>query len=196
MFLKKYIGDKNFYKMVLTVALPIMIQNGISNFVNLLDNVMVGSLGTEAMSGVNIVNQFLFVFNLIIFGAISSAGIFTAQFHGNRDTEGEKYTVRFKLIIALLVGVAGVLIFHFFDSEFISLFLHDGSAEGDLALTLEFGKEYLAVMLIGLIPFALSQIYASTLRETEETIIPTDTEKNNMAIAVYKRIVCCLVASA
>ncbi len=172
MTLKKYIGDKKFYKMVLTVALPIMIQNGISNFVNLLDNIMVGRLGTEAMSGVNIVNQFLFVFNLIIFGAISSAGIFTAQFHGNRDVEGEKYTFRFKMIISLLMGIVGILAFYFFDSEFISLFLHDGSAEGDLALTLEYGKEYLGVMLIGLIPFAISQVYASTLRETEETILP------------------------
>ena len=64
MFLKKYIGDKRFYKMVLTVALPIMAQNGITNFVNLLDNVMVGRLGTEAMSGVTIVNQFVFPVSL------------------------------------------------------------------------------------------------------------------------------------
>ena len=63
--LKKYIGDKKFYRMVLMVALPIMVQNGITNFVSLLDNVMVGRLGTEAMSGVTIVNQFIFVFNLI-----------------------------------------------------------------------------------------------------------------------------------
>lgn len=172
MFLKKYIGDKRFYKMVLTVALPIMAQNGITNFVNLLDNVMVGRLGTEAMSGVTIVNQFIFVFNLIIFGALSSAGIFTAQFHGNNDIEGEKYTFRFKLIIAAVVGVVGIAVFYFFDTSFISLFLHEGSAEGDLALTLEYGKQYLAVILVGLIPFALSQVYASTLRETGKTVLP------------------------
>ena len=55
-FIKKYFGDKSFYKMLLAVAIPIMVQNGITNLVNLLDNIMVGSLGTEAMSGVSIVN--------------------------------------------------------------------------------------------------------------------------------------------
>ena len=60
-FRKKFIGDKAFYMMVLGIAVPIMIQNGITNFVNLLDNIMVGRLGTEQMSGVSIVNQLMFV---------------------------------------------------------------------------------------------------------------------------------------
>ena len=57
----KFIGDRNFYKMVLAIAVPIMIQNGITNFVSLLDNIMIGQIGTEQMSGVAIVNQLLFV---------------------------------------------------------------------------------------------------------------------------------------
>ena len=74
-FIRKYVGDRQFYRTVLGVAVPMMIQNGITNLVNLLDNVMVGTLSTEAMSGVSIVNQFIFIFNLLIFGAISAAGI-------------------------------------------------------------------------------------------------------------------------
>ena len=81
--LKKYIGDKKFYRMVLAIAIPIMIQNGITNFVSLLDNIMVGRLGTEAMSGVSIVNQYVFIFNLLIFGAVSAAGIFASQYFGS-----------------------------------------------------------------------------------------------------------------
>lgn len=65
---KKYIGNKAFYMMVMAIAVPIMIQNGLTNFVNLLDNIMVGRLGTEEMSGVSIVNQIIFVYNLCIFG--------------------------------------------------------------------------------------------------------------------------------
>lgn len=172
MFLKKYVGDKAFYRRVLAIALPIMIQTGITNFVSLLDNIMVGRLGTESMSGVSIVNQFIFIFNLLIFGAVSAAGIFTAQYHGNGDTEGEKYTFRFKFLINLIAAIIGIIVFAAFDDALISLFLHAGSAEGDLALTLEHGKSYLKIMLIGLIPYALSQVYASTMRETGETIIP------------------------
>ncbi len=85
---RKFIGDKRFYLMVLGVAMPIMIQNGITNFVSLLDNIMVGQVGTEQMSGVAIVNQLLFIYNLCIFGGVSGAGIFTAQYFGQGNDEG------------------------------------------------------------------------------------------------------------
>lgn len=58
-FWRKFIGDKAFYKMVLAIAIPIMIQNGITNFVSLLDNIMIGRIGTEQMSGAAIVNQLI-----------------------------------------------------------------------------------------------------------------------------------------
>lgn len=83
--MRKFIGDKAFYKMVLMVAVPIMIQNGLTNFVSLLDNIMVGQIGTEQMSGVAIVNQLIVVFNLCIFGGMSGVGIFTAQYYGSGD---------------------------------------------------------------------------------------------------------------
>ena len=68
---KKYIGDAAFYRMALAVALPIMVQNGITQFVGLLDNIMVGQVGQAQMSGVGIANQLVFVFNLMIFGAVA-----------------------------------------------------------------------------------------------------------------------------
>ena len=83
MSLKKFIGDKRFYAMLMAIAVPMVVQNGITNFVSLLDNIMVGRLGTEPMSGVAIANQLIFVFNLCIFGGISGAGIFCAQFFGS-----------------------------------------------------------------------------------------------------------------
>ena len=77
-FRQKYFGDAAFYKMVFVIAVPIMIQNGITNFVNMLDNIMIGQIGTEAMSGVSIVNQILFVYNLCLFGAVSGAHLYGA----------------------------------------------------------------------------------------------------------------------
>ena len=111
MNLRKYFGDSKFYKMVLMIAVPIMIQNGITNFVSLLDNIMVGQLGTEAMSAVSIVNNLIFVFYLLIFGAISSAGIFTAQYHGYNDVQGVKYTFRFKFIVIAVSTIASIAVF-------------------------------------------------------------------------------------
>ena len=160
MLLKKYIGDKAFYRTVLGISVPIMIQNGITNFVSLLDNLMVGRIGTEEMSGVSIVNQFVFVFNILIFGAVSAAGIFTAQYHGYGDKEGVRDTFRFKLLTNIIVAALALAVFFFFDEQIISLFLHSGSVEGDLQKTLHLGVEYLRIVLIGMIPYAIAQVYA------------------------------------
>lgn len=170
--MRKLVGDKAFYKMVLLVAVPIMVQNGITNFVSLLDNIMVGRVGTEQMSGVAIANQLLFVFNLAVFGAISGAGIFSAQFFGSGDHEGVRFTMRYKLMICvILLAICYVLIW-LKGEALIALFLNDAESGGDVALTLREGKKYMHTMLIGLVPFIFSQCYASTLRETGETVLP------------------------
>ena len=169
---KKYFGDRAFYKKVLAVSIPIIVQNGITNLVGMLDNIMIGSINTEAMSGVSIVNQLLFIFGMVIFGAGAAAGIFTSQYHGANDTDGVRSTFRMKLFINLAITAAAIALLGIFGKEAISLYLHSGSAEGDLELTLDYGLDYLSVMLIGIIPYALSQVYTSTLRETEETKIP------------------------
>ncbi len=171
--MKKYIGDKAFYRMVLLVAVPIVIQNGITNFVGLLDNIMVGRVGTEQMSGVAIVNQLLMIYNLSIFGAISGAGIFGAQFAGCGDYKGVRHIFRFKVYACLLLTVIGIAVLWFFGDDLILLFLHE---EGGTALSLEaalgYGRQYLTVMLFGLLPFGIEQIYTSTLRECGETVVP------------------------
>ncbi len=169
---KALVGDRQFYKKVLAVTLPIMLQNGITNFVNMLDNIMVGQIGTEQMSGVAIVNQLIFVFNLCIFGAVAGAGILAAQFYGSGNHEGVRYTFRFKLYICLAISAIGLLIFRCFGSELIQLYLHTGSETGDIEATLAYGMEYLQVIMIGLVPFALIQMYAGTLRECGETMVP------------------------
>ena len=170
--MKKYIGDKRFYRMVLAVVVPIMIQNGITNFVSLLDNIMVGQVGTEQMSGVAIANQLIFVFNLCIFGAVSGAGIFGAQFYGSGDHEGVRDTLRFKLVISVLLFLCAALIFTGAGEQLIRLYLSGESESVDPEKTLAYGMAYLRIMIPGLLPFALVQSYAGTLRETGETMLP------------------------
>lgn len=172
MKIRKLFGDKAFYRMVLAIAVPVMVQSGITQFVSLLDNLMVGRIGTEEFGGVAIANQLIFVFNLCIFGGLSGAGIFSAQYSGKNDVDGMRHVLRFKLYFVIAASVLGILILHFFGSPLISLFLHEGSEEGDLVKTLNFGLDYLKIMLIGLPLYAVSQCYASSLKETGETFIP------------------------
>ena len=169
---KRYIGDKAFYKRVFAIALPIIIQNGITNFVSLLDNLMVGQIGTVQMSGVSIANQLIFVFNLSIFGASSGAGIFTAQFHGSGDHKGIRHTFRFKILVCCLLSVLGIGLFLGTGDNLLTLFLQGEGDPADAAATLALGFSYLKIMLIGLLPFAISNAYASTLRECGQTLVP------------------------
>lgn len=169
---RKYIGDRHFYRMVLTVAVPIMIQNGITNFVGLLDNIMVGQVGTAQMSGVAIANNLIFVYNICVFGMISGAGIFGAQFFGKGDHEGVRNTFRFKLVVCSLFLLAAVWIFFCAGGKLFSLYLQGEGAASDIAATLRYGKEYLNIMLLGFVPFTLVQIYSGTLRDCGETFVP------------------------
>ncbi len=167
----KFLGDWKFYKKLLWLAVPIMVQNAITNFVGFLDNIMVGQLGTEQMSGVAIVNQFVFVFNLCVFGGLSGAGIFGAQFFGCRDFKGVRDTFRFKVITGAVISILTFAVFIGFGQNLIQMFLTASSAE-DSAATFGYGMTYLGVILFEIIPFIIVQIYASTLRETGETVVP------------------------
>lgn len=170
--MSRLIGTKDFYRRTMIVAMPIMIQNAITNFVGMLDNIMVGRVGTDSMSGVAIVNQLMFIYYLCIFGGLAGVGIFTSQYYGSGDDEGIRHTVRIQVIMGAVLTGLGILIFRLFSDPLISLYLHSDDGIGDAAMTLLYAKGYLRIMYFGLMPFALSQVYANTLRSTGETVVP------------------------
>ncbi len=170
--MKKFIGNKAFYKMVLLLVVPMIIQQGITSIVNLLDNVMVGRLGTEAISAVAICSQFFFVLNVTIFGGLSGASIFSAQFFGRKDYEGVMHTFRYKILFGIAICFAAILVFNIWDTQLIHLFLNETAGDAaDLALTMTLARQYLKIMLWGIVPFVISQCFSSTLRESGNTVI-------------------------
>ena len=171
-FLGRYVGDKYFYMGVLGLAIPIMVQNGITNLVSMLDNIMVGRVGTVQMTGVAVANQLLFVFNLCIFGAVSGAGIFVAQFYGKRDSDGVRHTFRFKILSGLLLAAVGIAVFAAFGGALMQLYLRGEGDPAEARASLECAKDYMRVMLVGLLPYAITQCYSGTLRETGSPVPP------------------------
>lgn len=169
---ERMFGDRDFYAQVVAVVVSIIIQNTVSNVVSLLDNVMVGRVGTLQMSAVAIVNQLLFVFNLCIFGGLAGAGIFATQYAGAHDDKGVRDCFRVKWMIALSMLACALVVLIAFPKRLIGMYLAQETAQADAAATLGFGMDYLTVMLWGLLPFGVSQVYASTLREVGETRLP------------------------
>lgn len=164
--------DNSFLRRFILIAIPIIIQNGITNFVALLDNIMIGQVGTEQMSGVSIVNNLFFVFYLCIFGGTSGVGIFTAQFWGSENHDGIRYTLRFKIILCVLLSILGISVFYFAANPLISLYLQGDGDPASALRTLEYGRSYMMIMLLGLIPFAIANSYCGTLRECGQSFIP------------------------
>ena len=165
-------NDRSYIKTLLKIAIPMMVQNGISNFVNLLDNLMIGRVGTNALSGVAIANQLIFVFYLVIFGATAGVGIFTAQYKGKGDDEGIRYSFRFKIIFNTVISAICTLILLIGAPTLINLFLLGEGNPADAAETLQIGIDYMHVILISLIPIGITQAYAGTLRDLGSTKVP------------------------
>ncbi len=168
----KFFGNRAFYKRVLAVSVPIMIQNGITNFVSLLDNIMVGAVGTVEMTGVSISNTLFFVFNMTVFGGVSGAGIFLAQYHGKQDDDGMRYCTRYKMYLGVLLSVVGILVFLLFGEPLINLYLTGEGTDAEIAESLAVGLNYTRIMLIGIPAFVITQCYSSSLRETGRTLNP------------------------
>lgn len=182
--MRKLFGTKDFYRMALMIALPLMVQNGLTSCVNLLDNLMVGSLGTESMSGVSISNQLLFVFQLTVFGGVSGAGIFTAQFFGKGDDDGIRYTMRFKLMITMGLSCIASVLFAVKGDVLIDLFLHADEVS-DVTFCRQESMKYLRIMLFTTFPFALTQVYGDTLRGCGHTVVPMSAG----AVAIFVNLV-------
>lgn len=178
------IKNKAIYKAALRLAVPMMIQNGITNAVGLVDNVMVGSIGSEAITSVSIITQLIFVFNLAVFGGLSGPGIYGAQYFGQNNMDGFRNTVRIKHWIGLFCLAAGLLVFNLAEEPLIGLYLRGESADVDSVLTMNCAKEYLSVMLWGLPFFVTTQIYAGSLRETGESIKPMIAGVTSVAVDI------------
>ena len=159
-FRKKYIGTRGFYKSVMVMVIPMILQMMVTNLVSLIDNIMVGRLGTEPMSGVSIINQFVFVFNVTIFGAVAGPSIFGAQFFGKGDHEGQKHTFRFRLLVCTGIIAIAALICSIFGSSLISLFISKESTPQQRDAIMTSGMDY------------LGQAYSSVVRECGFTKAP------------------------
>ncbi|MBU1140930.1 MAG: MATE family efflux transporter, partial [Firmicutes bacterium] len=156
------IGDRAFYRQLFTVAAPLVLQQLITTSVQLVDNVMVGKLGTLAIGSVSIVNQLYFVVILITFGAMGGAGVFSAQYFGSKDYDRLKQTFRFKLLVGLFVAFTSFLIFTLFGENLLRLFTSNPE-------TIKGGLDYLSIVKWSAFPWIISVAISNTFRETGVT---------------------------
>lgn len=104
--IKSFFGDKAFYKKIASISLPIMAQQFVTSFVNLIDNVMVGGVGQAALTSVTVANRYYMVASSILFGLCGGAGIFIAQNYGAGKNDRCQKILNINISVAVLVMMA------------------------------------------------------------------------------------------
>lgn len=161
----KFIGPKQFYKDVLKIAVPLMLQQLITSSVNLVDNLMVGQLGDASLGGVAATNRFYMIAFFATFGILAAAGIFIAQYFGAKDEEHMKQSFRFSILSAYLV-ILPFFVLGFLKPEWgIQYFTSDAGIVSE-------GIKYMSVASFSLLPLGLILAMTSAMRSTGETKIP------------------------
>lgn len=177
--------NRNFsYRRILTIAIPIILQNSISSCAALVDNLMVGSLGSEAIGGISIAGQILNVYTFLILGLTAGAGVFGAQFHGAKDTAGVQHCFRLRFLLAESITLLALPLLGFGAPALIRPFLTAQSDPVVWERTMTCAQEYLLLMLAGLPFFALTQCYAATLREGGDVHLPMKAAITGVAVNV------------
>ncbi|MGE0003779.1 MAG: MATE family efflux transporter [Candidatus Izemoplasmatales bacterium] len=161
--MSKWIGDRKFYHTLLSIAAPLVIQQLITSSMQLVDNMMVGSIGKEALSGVTVINQLYSIILFVTFGAVGGAGVLTAQYFGAKDHDKLRQTFRFKIIIALSIAIFSFLVFSFFGDSLAQIYSKN-------PVILAYANDYVSIIRWSMIPWAMTVAISTTFRDTKVTL--------------------------
>lgn len=158
-------NNKSFYKKLLTLALPILLQSLVTSSLNLVDNLMIGQLGEVSIAAVGLGNQIYFLANLFMMGVCGGTSIFFAQYWGKKDLDSIHKTMGLGLMLTVIIGTIFTLSATIFPSFVMRIYSKD-------ILVIEEGTRYLRIAALSYMPYAISCIFITVLRSTGRVKIP------------------------
>lgn len=157
--------SKGFYSSLVAIAIPISLQALLQNFVNMLDTIMIGRLGSVEIAAVGLGNQIFFILNMILFGITSGGGVFIAQFWGKKDLAGIRKSLGLMTIIAFVVSFIFTIVCLLIPNQLIRLYSPDPQV-------IQVGGAYLRFVCLSYVPTAISFSITLALRSTERVKLP------------------------
>ncbi|MBU5311318.1 MATE family efflux transporter [Tissierella carlieri] len=155
--MKKTLKDKRFFLAILTLVIPITLQNLISSSLNMVDNLMIGRLGESSIAAVGLVNQYFFIFMLCLTGINAGAGIFMSQFWGKKDISNIRKMLGLDMILSLIVSFLFFIPASLFPREIIKIFTKDTEV-------INLGVQYIRIISVTFVLTSITQAYSTTLR--------------------------------
>ena len=157
--------DKNFWKSMLRLALPIAFQNLLTTSLSLVDTLMIGQLGDVSIAAVGIASQVAFFVNIAMFGIASGGAVFIAQYWGRGDRDGISRAYGMMLICNIPIALILSTMVFLFPNSVIGLFSNDQVAIAE-------GARYIKIACFSYLGVSLSQTFSIVLRSTEEVKLP------------------------
>ena len=157
--------SNGFYSSLVAIAIPISLQALLQNFVNMLDTIMIGRLGSVEIAAVGLGNQIFFILNMILFGITSGGGVFIAQFWGKKDLAGIRKSLGLMTLIAFVVSFIFTILCLLIPNQLIRLYSPDPQV-------IKVGGSYLRFVCLSYVPTAISFSTTLALRSTERVKLP------------------------
>lgn len=169
---------RDFYKRVITIALPVAVQQLISTSVNFVDTIMIGRLGEYSIAAVGLSNKIFFLYILVLFGLTSGGSIFISQFWGKKEEENISKTTALITFFSLIASVIFLIPSLFFTEFTLQILTPDYNV-------VSLGKNYLPLMSLSFPILAFSLVFETVLKATEKTIIPMYTSMIAMGSNIF-----------
>ncbi len=181
--MRRFITDKSFYKTVLSITIPIALQNLIVFGVSMMDTIMLGQLGDVQLSASAQANQPTFIFQMINFGLAGGATVLSAQYWGKKDVETIRkifaIVIRITVVTALILSTLALL----FPQEIMKFYIKTDTPE-DLMVLSE-AVEYLKVIAFSYLFFGLSVCITFMLRSIEVVKVSVLTSSISFVVNVF-----------
>ncbi len=165
MFIQKMLQDRKFWKWILTLAIPIALQNLLSSSLAIIDNLMIGRLGDIAVGAVGICAQIAQLVNISLFGITSGGTIFAAQYWGKKDLEGIRRTYGLMTISCFIVSMLAAILISAFPEVVLGFYTNSKPIINE-------GAKYLRIAAFSYVGIAINLGFCTILRSTEEVKLP------------------------
>lgn len=160
-----YKKNIEFYKILFTISIPIIIQNLISSSLNLVDNVMIGQLGETFIAATGLANQIYFIMTLILFGGNSGISIYIAQYWGKKETEKIKSVLSIGLIFAISVSFLFFIGGFVFPEQILGLMSKDSEV-------VKYGSDYMKIVSLSYVITAIGFAFGFSSRSVGHPKLP------------------------
>lgn len=177
-FIKERFQDKSFLKKTFAITVPIALQNLLNNVLNMVDTVMISSLGQTEIAGVGLANKVFFVLTLLLFGVCSGSGVLASQYYGKRELLNIKRVLTISLVIAVGASILFVIPATIFPEIVMRIFT-------DRPDTIAAGSQYLEVIAFSYPLTAVTMTLVAILRSMNCVRVPVLITMISIAINVF-----------